>query len=241
MLLTFPSAQAQDKTTASAEIPAGTILPVRLNESLSSSRNQAGDVITARIMQDVPLANGRKIHAGAKVIGRVVEVSHSVDGHGEQVSVQFDRLISSGRTTSIKTNLRALAGFVAVMQAQTPTDGPVSMPIATTQVGGDVAYTAGGVVTTEDGEVVGKSVNDGVLVQVRASNRQGEECGAAINENNSPQAMWVFSSDACGTYGVAEMGIVHPGKTQPGVIVLMSAKRQLKLLRGAGMLLQVQE
>jgi hypothetical protein len=77
------------------------------------------------------------------VIGHVVDVSSPADANTEQISLQFDKLISSGQTIPIRTNLRAVAGFVAVMEAGVPTDGPVSMPIASTQVGGDVAYTSG--------------------------------------------------------------------------------------------------
>jgi hypothetical protein len=242
VLLTFPSAKAQDKTTGTVDVPPGTILPVRLNESLSSSKSQPGQRIIARIMQDVPLANGGRIREGSKVIGHVVGVSSPADGNGDKVSLQFDKLVSSGRTIPIRTNLRAVAGFMAVMEAETPTDGPVSSPIATTQVGGDTAYTGGGDVTSRNTVVVGKSVNDGVLGQLHTGSRQGKECRGAVDDNNSPQAMWVFSSDACGTYGLSEIRVAHAGKTQPvGVIVLVSEKGQLKLPGGAGMLLRVQE
>jgi hypothetical protein len=236
-LLPLPGAQAQDKTTGTEAILPGTILPVRLNSALSSSKTQPGQIITARIMQDVPLANGGKIREGSKVIGHVVDVSSSSDTNTEQISLQFDKLISSDRTIPIRTNLRAVAGFVAVMEANTLT-GPVSAPISTEQVGGDVAYTSGGTVTTSDGAVVGKSVKDGVLDQVSASSRQGRECRGGID---SPQAMWVFSSDTCGTYGLSQIRVAHAGRSEPvGVIVLVSEKGQLKLPRGAGMLLRVQ-
>src|SRR5258705_6376520 len=129
-LMTLPSAQSQDKTTGTAAIPPGTILPIRLNSSLSASKTQLGQIITARIMQDVPLANGGKIREGSKVIGHVVDVSSSSDANTAQISLQFDKLISSDRTIPIKTNLRAVAGFVAVMDANTLT-GPVSAPIST--------------------------------------------------------------------------------------------------------------
>lgn len=89
------------------------------------------------------MANGGKIREGSKVIGHVVDVSSSSDANTEQISLQFDKLISSDRTIPIRTNLRAVAGFVAVMEANTLT-GPVSAPISTEQVGGDVAYTSGG-------------------------------------------------------------------------------------------------
>jgi len=242
VLFTFPSARAQDKTAVATAIPAGTILPVRLNSSLSASKSQPGQIITARIMQDVPLANGGKIREGSKVIGHVVNVSSSEDGKPDQISLQFDKLISSGREIPIKTTLRAVAGFVEVMEAESPTDGPVSMPIAATQVGGDTAYTSGGNVVTRNGVDVGKSVKDGVLVQVGAGGRQGKDCRGAIDGNTSPAAMWVFSSDACGAYGLSSIRIAHAGKTEPfGVIVLTSEKGQLKLPGDAGMLLRVQE
>ena len=240
-LLTFPRAQAQDKTTVTAAIPSGTILPIRLNSSLSSSKTRPGQIITARIMRDVPLANGGKVREGNSVIGHVVNVSSPANANTEQISLQFDKLISSGRTIPIRTNLRAVAGFVAVMEAGIPADGPVSMPIATTQVGGETAFTSGGAVEAGNGVVVGKSVNDGVLVQARADSRQGRDCRSVVDDDKSPQAMWVFSSDSCGTYGLSNIRVAHAGKTEPvGVIVLTSEKGQLKLPSGAGMLLRVE-
>src|SRR5271169_1374688 len=62
-------------------IPAGTILPVALNSSLNSRKVKSGQVITARVMQDVPLP-GSTIHAGAKVIGRVIDVKPANGGSG---------------------------------------------------------------------------------------------------------------------------------------------------------------
>jgi hypothetical protein len=83
---------------------------------------------------------------------------------------------------------------------------------------------------------------DGVLDQVNASSRQGKDCRGAVDGNSSPAAMWVFSSDACGTYGLSQIRIAHAGRTQPvGVIVLISEKGQLKLPSGAGMLLRVDQ
>jgi hypothetical protein len=240
-LFAFPSAEAQENATGIEVIPPGTILPVRLNETLSSSKSQPGQVITARIMQDVPLPNGGKIREGSKVVGHVVGVSSAADNNGDQVSLQFDKVISSGRAIPVKTHLRAVAGFMDVMEAEIPADGAVAIPIATTQVGGDTAYTSGGKVTS-DSTVVGKSVRGGALDQAHAGNRQGRECRGAVDDNNNPQAMWVFSSDSCGTYGLSEIRIAHAGKTQPvGVVVFVSAKGQLKLPGGAGMLLRVQE
>jgi hypothetical protein len=240
-LLTVPSAHARDTATGVAAIPPGTILPIRLNSSISSD-SKPGQIITARIMQDVPLDDGGKIREGSKVIGHVVDVSSPADGSAARVSLQFDKLISSGRTISIKTNLRAVAGFMAVLEADTP-EGSASNPLATRQVGGDVAYTSAGPVTAADsGAVVGKTVRDGVLDQPTPANRQGKECRGAVDGNSSPEAMWVFSADACGTYGLSSILVAHAGRTDPvGVIVLASWKGKLKVPRGTGMLLRVDQ
>jgi hypothetical protein len=54
--------------------------------------------------------------------------------------------------------------------------------------------------------------------------------------------MWVFSSDACGTYGLSQIVVAHAGKSQPvGVIVLASWRGKLKVPRGSGMLLRVDQ
>lgn len=62
------------QSLAQSAIPAGTILPVRLNSSLNSRKVKPGQLVTARVAQDVPLSSGSKIHAGTKVIGHIVDV-----------------------------------------------------------------------------------------------------------------------------------------------------------------------
>jgi len=63
----------------------------------------ARQIITARIMQDVPLANGGKIREGSKVIGHGGECVVSAEGDGGKLSCSSDKLISSGRTIPIRT------------------------------------------------------------------------------------------------------------------------------------------
>jgi hypothetical protein len=225
-------------------IPRGTILPVRLNSNLSSAKCRKDQVVTGRIMQDVPLSTGVKIKEGSKILGHIVEVTPATVDAPARISFQFDKLVSSHQTFSITTNLRAIAGFMRIMEAQTPTMGPgesdVYRWLTTVQVGGDVVYGEGGPVTTGDNanQVVGNKVNGGVLGQVRA--KEGTKCRGPIDGNDSPQALWVFSSDACGTYGLEHISIAHAGRTDPtGVIVLVSAGGGLSLPSGTGMLLRV--
>ena len=236
------SPNAANKTTV--EIPSGTILPARLDTSLSTAKSKSGQKVHARIAQNVPLPDGSVILAGSKVEGRVIKV---VAGNGStpgSISIRFNQLHWSSATIPINTSLRALAGFMEVLDAQTPTvapgEGDVEDWMTTRQIGGEVVYGVGGDVTTEENasKVVGSGVAGGVLSQVRS--KDGTKCRGAIEGNDSPQALWVFSSDACGTYGLEHIRIAHAGRTEPaGVIVLASDRGNLKLAAGAGMLLRI--
>jgi len=195
-------------------------------------------------MQNVPLAPGAKIREGSKLIGHVVEVTPATNGAQARISLQFDKIVFSNQTASITTNLRAIAGFSEVRDAETPTsvpgEGDNFYALTTVQVGGDVVYGVGGPVTTgeDSSHFVGKAGVDGVLGQVRA--KEGTKCRGSIDGNDSAQALWVFSSDACGTYGLEHISIAHAGRTDPtGVIVLASDNGNLKIATGAGMLLRV--
>lgn len=222
-------------------IPAGTIVPVALNSSLNSRKVKPGQVITARVMQDVPLSPGSTIHAGAKVIGRVIDVKPANGGTGAQVSFRFDTLVVSKRRIPIIINLRALASMMAVEAAQLPESGPdrgTSQNAWTTdQIGGEVVYRGGGPVA--DGlRSVGEPTYGGVLVHVSAN--PGSPCRGEIEGNDRLQALWVFSSDACGVYDFADLAIVHAGRTDPvGEITLVSAKGEVNIRAGSGMLLRV--
>jgi hypothetical protein len=222
-------------------IPAGTIVPVALNSSLSSRKVKPGQVITARVMQDVPLSPGSTIHAGAKVIGRVIDVKPANGGTGAQVSFRFDTLVVSKRRIPIITNVRALASMMAVEAAQLPESGPdrgTSQNAWTTdQIGGEVVYRGGGPVA--DGlRSVGEPTYGGVLVHISA--KPGSPCRGEIEGNDRLQALWVFSSDACGVYDFANLAIVHAGRTDPvGEITLASDKGEVNIRAGSGMLLRV--
>jgi hypothetical protein len=225
-------------------VPSGTILPVRLNSTISSTKSKPGEEITGRIMQDVPLPSGMMVRAGSKVVGHIAEVVPATSTENARISIQFDKLISSGQTVTINTNLRAIASFMGVIEAQTPTTGPGEgdnfSALNTVQIGGDDAYGFGGPVTSSmnPDDVVGKELKDGMLGQVRA--KEGTKCRGALDGNDNAQALWVFSSDACGTYRLGHISIAHAGRTVPvGVIVLSSDKKVLKIPEGAAMLLRV--
>jgi len=222
-------------------IPAGTILPLQLNSSLNSRKSKPRQVVTARLMQDVPLPSGAKIHAGAKVVGHIIEVVDARDGSGAKLSLEFDTLEVSKRRIPITTNLRALASMMDVEEAQLPNTGPDSgtseYEWVTEQIGGNVVYGRGGPVTNGL-QVMGTPTANGVLGRV--SSKSGTKCRGVVGGNDLSQALWLFSADACGTYGFADLTIAHAGRSHPvGQITLASEKRNFDVRSGSGLLLRV--
>jgi hypothetical protein len=223
---------------AQSAIPAGTILPIALNSSLNSRKVKAGQVITARVMQDVPLSQGSTIHAGARVTGHVIEVKNGASG--TQMSFRFDTLVVSKRRTPITTNLRALASMMAVEQAQLPESGPdrgtPESAWTTDQIGGEVVYRGGGPVANGL-RFVGEPTYGGVLVHV--SSKLGTKCRGETEGNDRLQALWVFSSDACGVYDFADLAIVHAGRSSPVGEITLASTGDVNIRAGSGMLLRV--
>ena len=223
-------------------IPGGTILAVKLNSSLNSKKAKAGQEITGSIAQDVPLASGLKIHAGAKMVGHIITATRASRDTGARLTFRFDTLRIGRRTVSLTTNLRAIASMMEVQNAQVPTSGPdrgtPSTAWSTDQIGDEAVY-HGGWAVTNGPDVVGKSLlGGGVLVQVNS--RPWTKCHGEIDNNDQPQALWVFASDACGSYGFADLSIAHAGRTDPvGQIVLTSEKRDIDVRGGSGLLLRV--
>jgi hypothetical protein len=226
-----------------AAIPPATVLPLQLSSSLNSAKSKPGQIIKARIMQDVPLPQQRRIHVGAKVAGRVVMVRTANNGLPAEIALRFESLNFAHKSIAIITSLRALASTMEVEDAQIPPSGPDrGTPWAWTTrnlIGGEVAYGEGGPVS-RGMQTVGQALASGVLVPVRAN--PGSGCRGEIAGNREPQALWVFSSDACGVYGFVNVQIGHAGRTPPlGQIALISKHGDLKVSSGSGLLLRIEE
>jgi hypothetical protein len=222
-------------------IPAGTILPLQLNTSPNSRKTKPGQVITGRIMQNFPLPSGARIRAGSKAIGRVLDVIEASEGGGAKLSLQFDTLKFSKRRIPVTTSLRALASMMDVEDAQIPKTGPdhgtPENRWTTVEIGGDVVCRGGGPVASGL-RVVGTPTANGLLVRI-ASN-SGTKCWGDLGGNDLPQALWLFSADACGTYGFADSTIAHAGRSNPvGQITLAPEKRNFDIRSGSGLLLRV--
>jgi hypothetical protein len=223
-------------------VPVGTVLPVQLNSSLPFNKARVGQKISARLMQDVPLPGlHAKIHEGSEVVGQVVAVRSAGTSAAAEMDLQFDAIVDHGHRLPILTNLRALASMMDVNDAQLPDTGPdrgtSEANWTTHQIGGDIVYRPGQVDRGDN--VVGKSMFGSAVLARVSANPEGR-CRGAISGNVSPQAFWVFSSNACGIYGYPELTISHAGRTDPvGEIKLESRKKDLNIRSGSGLLLRV--
>lgn len=241
VLAATPSLLSAQTTTL--RIPAGTILPVQLNSSLSSARSKVGDKVSARVMQDVPLANGGKIHARTRITGEVVAVVPATAGAPGRITVRFKTIqLAKDNNLAVTTNLRAIASMSDVDDAQDPKTGSdrgtSEASYSLVQIGGDAVYRGGGHVM-HDGEVVGEPLQSGGVLVTPAA-RPGTSCRGEVAGNTAPQATWVFSSDACGTYGLPNLKIVDAGRNESaGRIVLGANRGDAKVPAGTGMLLRV--
>jgi hypothetical protein len=220
----------------------GTVLPLRLDKTISVKEAHKGEPIEAKIAQDVPLPDGGKISMKSVVSGSILSVETDADGQGIKVTLKFDQIEDHKEALSIATRLRAIASPRAVQAAQlgrTGADiGTSSGWSDTVQIGGDVRFGNGGEVRNRKKEKVGKGVTGGVMVRVSANPSLG--CDGPVNGDDRLQALWVFSSDACGVYDMKGVKVAHAGKGAPvGEITLHFQKDDMKVEAGSGILLRV--
>jgi hypothetical protein len=86
-------------------------------------------------------------------------------------------------------------------------------------------------------DIVGQPTPYGALGRLDSN----PPCRAAVAGNDKPQALWLFSTSACGLYGYDNLAIDHFGRTEPtGTIELSAKSGKLNIRSGSGLLLRVQ-
>ena len=218
--------------SSAQQVPSGTILPAMLDKTLDSSSTKPGQLISAKLRQDVSLPNGQKIKRNSKVLGHVIAVS---GGNPVSMTLQFDRLEMGKSPIPIAVTLRALASMEAVSDAKTPANpnsgyGTTSWDWNMLLIGGQAAFNGQRVVKSQDGKVVGKVVEPGAIVGEPMANPVGG-CTAGSNE----QAFWLFSTDACGTYGYKDLSIEGSGNSSQ---IVLQSRQKIVIRSGSGWLLQ---
>lgn len=226
----------------SQQIPAGTMLPVMLNNTIDSNKTKVGEEITAKLKQEVPLPGGAKIKRDSRVIGHVVAVSRASAGHKASITVQFNQIDIDKQSVPISVGLRALASMQLVAQSRQPANansgfGTSVWDLNMSQIGGQIAFNGQKIVKAPNGQVVGKVPEPGAVSGVPMAN-PARGCPAPATDTGE-QAFWAFSTDACGIYDMKDMTCVSGiGGKNPGQIVLKSPK-SVEVLGGSGWSLQV--
>jgi hypothetical protein len=101
-------------------------------------------------------------------------------------------------------------------------------------IGGQAAFNGQRIVKSQDGHVVGKVVEPGQILGVPMAN---PERGCAGAPPDSPaQAFWLFSTDACGTYGFKDLTIA--GNTGTKSQIILQSHEKIVVRDGSGLLLQ---
>jgi hypothetical protein len=112
-----PQPKAEARSAPTVILMAGTILAVRLGQTLSSARNRPGDNFSATLTQ--PLVAGGWVIAerGARVDGRVVDLGQSVQGDAH-LGISIERVVlSDGQTLRLRTDSYTAASGVFLRKA----------------------------------------------------------------------------------------------------------------------------
>jgi len=216
------------------ELPPGTAIPISLSTGLNAEKDQTGRKLEGRVMQDVILTTGEKISEGAHVNGRVVTVAKS----GSALGLKFDAIVDHGRTIPLNAAVLAIASPVEVNNSGMPmgsntAEDPEHIWV-TRQVGGDIVNRGRRRAASSNG-VVGRWL-EGRSVRIKLTPNPDAGCpdGPGYREE---QAVWIFSSAACGTYGLSEVSIISRGDTAPIGNILLQSDRDIKIGGGSGWLL----
>ena len=160
-------------------------------------------------------------------------------GGGSRMVLTFDQLTADGRTIPLVLSARAIASSYSVSQAQVPinalSDAESSNQWVMRQVGGEVVNRRLGLVGSDYG-VVGR-YDDGAPWGKLTSATDGD-CTAAEG-NGIEQALWVFSTSACGPYGLEDVKLAHDGRTDPAGQIVLESGKNVRVGGGSGWFLVV--
>jgi hypothetical protein len=130
--------QAVPPVPATLTIPQGTYVTVRINQFLSSDKNQPGDAFAATLVDPV-VVNGIVVaEPGETVGGRVALVEKHGTGHAAKLGIQLTTLtLVDGQQVTINTQLTSRRG------GTTPGGIEAGSVIATTGLGAAIGAAAG--------------------------------------------------------------------------------------------------
>jgi len=217
-------------------LPAGTALPVAVGSSLNAKSAKPGQAISGKLMQEVRLPSGAVLKKGSRVTGHVISAKKPGAG-GSSIEVQFDQLQDERQAIPLNVALRALASSAEVFNAGLPTGpsstGEFSGNWITRQVGGELVFRGRGYVASNEGKV-GTWSGSGVWGKLQPA----DDCPAS-DGNGVEQALWIFSTTACGTYGLEDAKLAQAGRTAPLGQITLESPKDIEIRSGSGWLLLV--
>ena len=74
---------------------------------------------------------------------------------------------------------------------------------------------------------------------VRVDPNAARGCRGELGDASNLQALWVFSSDACGVYGFPSLTIAHAGRKAPVGEIKLVSEQNIHIRSGNAMLLRV--
>jgi hypothetical protein len=227
-------------TASGQQIPPGTTVPIQIKTGLNAESDAAGKRIVGRVMQDVSLPSGGKIKDGAPITGHIVRVT-KLGTSGSSMVVSFDAIQSRNHHIPVRASLLAVASWLDVSQAQNPINSTANMDSAsqwtTRQVGGDIVRRGWGKAGSSSG-VRGKWIK-GTAVVIKLTPNPEAGCPGGGPGYEIEQAVWVFSSAACGTYGLSNVSIAHSGAASPAGQIELKSTKNMVMRSGSGWLLML--
>jgi hypothetical protein len=240
----FSASFAIAQVAPTPSLSPGTTLPVEFARSIDTNHAHAGDVVVAKTTQQVPLANGLILPAGAHVTGHVISVAAfafdktpSAKQQASTLAVHFDSIESRGETLPLRVYVRAMASPLMVWDAQRPQASDMDPLGTTTQIGGDQVTPSQSEVVSPDGDTVGYRRHDGVYAHLISASGSGSE---GCDASNTEQSMGRFSASACGLYGYTDVAMLSNGRAgDVSTLTLSSARRSAKIWAKSEALLEV--
>jgi len=223
----------------SDKIPVGTVIPVMLSSRLNA-KAKPDESIDGKVMQEITLPSGITIREGTRIQGHTVSVSKGKSG--SSIVVKFTGLQEEDRKVPVTIGVLAVASMANVNEAHRPVGGNPDVDPdtqwVTRQVGGDVVKRGWGQVFSSGG-VTGKWVG-GSSVVIKLTPNEAAGCSTGPGYDRE-QAVWVFSSSACGTYGLGKTKVVNSGTGSHVGDITLTSNRDIDIRSGSGWMLIVVE
>ena len=218
------------------EIQVGTVIPIMLNSRLNAAKDSPGHKITGRVMQKITLPGGA-INEGARIVGHIVSATKPGES-GSSIVLRFDAIEDGERRFPIATNLLAVAAMQRISEAKSPislnSDRDPQNQWVTRQIGGDVVRRSVHAAASKDGVMGTWLEGSSVLMKLTPNPKAGCSGGPGYDRQ---QAVWVFSSAACGTYGLGETKITNSKESNSSGQIMLSSPGKVVVGAGSGWLL----